>query len=970
MPDAFLCTWIRRCAVLFVGVLAVGIAPKVFACNPSDAVYFRAPTPPVLVTTVKALARHFSLTLVTDPKLMTDTEVPLLTGCGTLRELATSWLAAQALGLRQIDDTLVIFKQPLAISTPVSAPVAAPSFSPYTAPEELLVQGQGMTQDELLMPYIGRSDLVLSGAEISRMGMTDLASVLELASGVKIEQRRFAVIRGMGGRYQSVRMNGASLPSLGPEWEGVPLDVFPVSMLNYVDLRKSVYADVPGNATAGVLNIETRSRVTDDYVHLVSGVGLASDRNDAISGANSSTDSFGYDNGSRDLSGLLLTSAQQGGVESLSPEDRRLAAAQVTDFDMGVYQTPAGYDQLLSLNGGLSRTWGVSDWNLALALGYRRQWRNTEAAANWYGLKSVSDETSTDDTATAGAASDDSADDHGDEGILELNRRLTQQRSEQRVAANAMLGAGVILYDDQYLGFNWLTLRQSSQYAALGVSTAANVHDREGYAREVSRYWTEQQLIRRQVFGVHSLFVPRLTLNWQVAASKADYLQPNALDYRYKMDVNGSYKLTVQPDQLEARWASMMERDLDRSVALQYAFYALQGEGDIKVGYEDIQRHRDGYDLAFGFQSYGVVSRDRELLERPNPSDIFIPDYWLGEAAGDGFLLLDDVLTADDDQGLNGRFYAAQQNNKASFALLDFDWYHWELVYGVRRESNRSKADFWDREPQALQTLQEGRRHLPSWSLGYEDDVWHGQMSFSRTLVWPSLNELLPRRYSDPDLRIDVRGNPALTATDARNWNLLLHVNPLAQLNVGVQFFLKELDDAIEGVFQTSVDETLPYNNYTFSNADSGGVRGYELELNAQQVFSNQQELSLKLRYARIDSWVRDENMAVRPLQGQPEFITGVHLQYNFQHQTVVLFGKRSGSELTIVSSSSALPSVYLQPRTDLRFSYIYALADRAQASLSVDNVLRSKMHYDQGGESFLSYRPPRVYWLQLGLDF
>src|SRR5690606_23456516 len=67
----------------------------------------------------------------------------------------------------------------------------------------------------------------------------DAAKAVQRVSGVTVQDGRSVFVRGLGERYTVTNLNGARLPSPEPEKRFVPLDLFPSSLLQSVNVAKT-----------------------------------------------------------------------------------------------------------------------------------------------------------------------------------------------------------------------------------------------------------------------------------------------------------------------------------------------------------------------------------------------------------------------------------------------------------------------------------------------------------------------------------------------------------------------------------------------------------------------------------------------------------------------------------------------------------------------------------------------------------
>lgn len=915
------------------------------------------------------LAQSSGYRLVTNPALVRNKKVVAPPGCGPLEERARNLLGPLGLDYQLIGDTLVVFRAGPEGRQAPAAPVARPSIAEVVV-EASAFEGQPTSgSGNRYGRYKGGADAALDFDRIHSLGITDLASALELISGVKMEQERYAVIRGMKGRYQSVRLNGAAIPSLEPSGQRVPMDVFPVNILNQVDLRKSVFADAPGNASAGVVNIETRRIPEETSLTLVSGGGYRSGTTGekVLRGYTGERDWLGYDDGGRALPRVIGESAHLGSPDDW-PEAQREAAGEAIPRDYGLYFGEAGADGLFNLSGGRSWQRGRHSWGVTGSLGYRNEWRQRSLFSQVLNRFSLSPEQEGGEGSSVFATEDAS------------HRRL-----DNIINLNGLLALGYGLDERHHLGANFLLLRQSVNRAEQIETRERNrsgEYDGEDSLRSLSN-WTEKQMALGQFYGSHFVGPEEsIAINWHLTSARSRYTRPYDVSYRYAR--NGvSYSYLFQPgyNNFRVAWEDMGEETLSAGVSASYQWFRDDWSVDLKAGTDILDAQQDGYLLEYTFIAKGTLDASWELRQRNNPAGILTPETIIGAPGSDGFLLDNDMKFTLSPPELDGDFYAAEHRNRASYLLADARYgERWQFLLGMRREGDRVEADAWDRQPQGRVSLLDGRRDLYSAALGLEPSPRHKlRLGYSETVVWPGINELMPRRYEDTDLRIEVTGNPNLELAEAQNWDLRWQFSDdELGLDTKLLGFYKTIDNAIEGVFfDPVISNNRAFNIYSYLNSDSASLYGYELELDFARVFADSHKLELQSSYAGMRSQVDippdlRREAETRPLQGQPAYLGSLQLQYRHldSDRSVSLLYKRSGRELYIVSNSYGVPDVYRDPYDSLSLAFNTPLFAGMHGTFSVENLLDSARHYDQGGKTFLDYREGRRYQLRVAMDF
>jgi hypothetical protein len=100
---------------------------------------------------------------------------------------------------------------------------------------------------------------ILASEQIVKAGDSDVASALKRVTGLTLVGGRFIYVRGLGERYSSTLLNGASVPSPDPARRVVPLDLFPVGIIETIAVQKSYTPNLPAEFGGGAVQLITRS---------------------------------------------------------------------------------------------------------------------------------------------------------------------------------------------------------------------------------------------------------------------------------------------------------------------------------------------------------------------------------------------------------------------------------------------------------------------------------------------------------------------------------------------------------------------------------------------------------------------------------------------------------------------------------------------------------------------------------------
>ena len=144
--------------------------------------------------------------------------------------------------------------------------VATTATSNELAIEEVVVTGTPIKQSEMASIDAKRTAVnvldAISADTIGRFPDQNLADSLGRVPGIAIErdqgQARYVNLRGAPFRYTAIAFNGIDIP--GAENGRIPrFDSFPAVITKKLTVNKAITADMPGEAVAGFVDIETHS---------------------------------------------------------------------------------------------------------------------------------------------------------------------------------------------------------------------------------------------------------------------------------------------------------------------------------------------------------------------------------------------------------------------------------------------------------------------------------------------------------------------------------------------------------------------------------------------------------------------------------------------------------------------------------------------------------------------------------------
>ncbi len=142
----------------------------------------------------------------------------------------------------------------------------------------------------------------ISSDLMSKAGVGDAAAALKLVAGATVQDGKYAVIRGLPDRYVNSQMNGVRLPTADEDKRAVQLDQFPSNVIDSIVVSKTFTPDQQGDASGGAVDVRLKGVPKETILQFKSEVSFNSQvrgRNDFISYEGGGLHAFGHDHGER-----------------------------------------------------------------------------------------------------------------------------------------------------------------------------------------------------------------------------------------------------------------------------------------------------------------------------------------------------------------------------------------------------------------------------------------------------------------------------------------------------------------------------------------------------------------------------------------------------------------------------------------------------------------------------------------------
>lgn len=116
----------------------------------------------------------------------------------------------------------------------------------------------------------------ISAQNIEKSASLNTTQALQRVTGVTITDDKYVAIRGLGDRSVIAELNGARLSSSNPDRSAVPLDLVPAALLDNITVYKTLSPDRPADASAGIIELKTKSIPESMIVEFTAQVGYNS----------------------------------------------------------------------------------------------------------------------------------------------------------------------------------------------------------------------------------------------------------------------------------------------------------------------------------------------------------------------------------------------------------------------------------------------------------------------------------------------------------------------------------------------------------------------------------------------------------------------------------------------------------------------------------------------------------------------
>lgn len=832
----------------------------------------------------------------------------------------------------------------------VTPPIVAPVLEEIVVSGRLKSGAQSVVDQRIEQAF---SADILGAEQIARAGDSDVAMALLRVTGVTVKDNQYVYVRGLGERYSSVQLNGAAVPSPELTRNVLPLDIIPASIVDNLKVQKSYSPDLPAHFGGGHVDIRTKSIPEDFLFEMSIGTGINTESSDdglsyrgggAVDGLpNAIATALDTYQGRINVNGIVDIIDTDGG--SPTPEqltqarqiNRELMLSLDRNIDIEKKSNPLDIDGALALG----NSWHIGDdWRFGAVINasHAQEVRNRNQFRQGIG---------------------------NPEEIYSETERTVEETREL-----LSLNMGVNYQEMHDLALNAYKIDITEDEAQIQTGHDANnrASDNRQLVDYVTRY-EERELEVFQLLGDHKFdqlvgnVLGTINIDWFYSDSAVETHIPG------KAIVKGS-------NQLDPETGAVLNTQLfATSAAAAFEFLTLKDDVKSYGGNIDIPLYFDRAEITFS-AGYSYNDKAREYYGyTANIDAIGVSSQVLSGTPG--AVLTDAQLTNLNNPfeltmggGLGTESYIAAQMTDAAYGMVDIKWDDtWRITGGARYEDYRQALlplDLLDYTGQHLQDLIDGIQKedqrfalrddgwYPSLALTYMNPGFMGTQDFqvrasaARTLVRPDLREVSEVYYIDPELDVQVKGNPLLEASDIDHYELRTEWVYDNGDNFTVTLFYKDIANPIEQSREPGSDDNI---QLTFYNAEAGEIYGAEFEglksIGAGFFVSG----NLTLSDSEIES-ATDQGYTnpIRQMTGQSDYVLNTQLGYDSDNgmHSVSLVYNVFGERIYYAARQDGHDDAYEKPFNSLDLVYSFFPTESLTAKLKVGNILDEKRTFEQ----------------------
>ena len=747
---------------------------------------------------------------------------------------------------------------------------------------------------------------IVSARTIELSPDVTVANVVQRVSGVSILRNsngdpQYAIVRGMDRRYNYTLVNGIKIPSPDNSNRYIPLDIFPASFLERLEVSKALIPSMEGDAIGGVVNMVMKNAPNQFTVK--------GDLQMGYNQINLERKFLEYDHSA---------------VNFKSPFEKYgpLYQASFGNFSKqnlvtkAIQPIPDVFANFSIGNRYFNKRLGV-----LIAGGYQNSYRGNNSV--WF-------QTSTDYFGTNSPSLDE----------LHERQYSTQQT---RYAAHARLDYQFNKNNSLkfYLGdYRLNSFQTRDDYASQLDARFYSAEKGNAILSLITRTRTiEQHIFTTSLQGDHQL-TPQFKINWSAVRSTARNDEPDVAQFERN---TGLVNFVQQPITIERHMPRTWQHNTDNDYTGYLNFILtprfIGQEGDLSIGGMYRNKQRNNFYNSYSFDpspTTQVQGRDWQTFAQVTQ------------------VLLNPLGSTADPQNYNAHEFLIDYYAQAKFLLLKKT----QVIGGVRVENtDQGYQLIYPTDPSIPTKLsQKYTDVLPSISLKHmPNEHTNIRASYYKAITRPGYFEIVPYYNAFQSDGYPEVGNPELKRVRAHNFDLRWEYFPNSFDQILIGAFYKKIIDPIEyaTVLGPTGQPRVQPGNY-------GTANNWGLEFDYTKYFN---KFGIKVNYTFTDSRItttkalrqrenpNDPTSSVivltprqtRPLQGQAKHLGNISLLFKDQklgtnmQLAMVYTGERIENVSPFFENDS-----WVKPFAQLDFSFEQKLTKHLELMIKGQNLLNS----------------------------
>lgn len=753
------------------------------------------------------------------------------------------------------------------------------------------------------------------GAEqMSRFGDSNAASALKRVAGVTVSDGKYVVSRGLNERHSTIMLNGASLPSPDPSRRVVPLDIFPSTILDGIDVQKSFTPDVYADSTGAAIKLNTKKFPASFEGKISASLGF-------VSG----------------LTGETRQVQQSEGLDILgigADEDRALPSSfnSLKDNDI---RSPAVASQFAS-NLGTEETTILPNASIEVSMGntlvdysgfqfgytgsfkYSNSWEKQDREQNSYFVSN---------------------------DALVLDDSYEQERTSNDINLGAGISLGLIAGNSEF-SINTMLLRQTQADNIVETGIGGD-QNRESIGYFLG--WNERQFFLQQFTGEHLLSDKMETeINWQFSISQATLNAPDAREYSFEREADDATdEYVLFWSSLSRTYNELTDDNSDFSIDLSSLAYANDHfQAKLKYGASMFSRERDADGTTVKYNGNGTTASNYEgVTDIEEIVDTSITNGNLGVTVGS--------RPSDD--------YDATWDLTSYYLMTDIEVFDsFKVLLGARAEDSQMKLNTYDASSTSQNLIEDNAEInddgiFSSVSfLYYFSEDFQGRVSAYDTINRPDFREIANSFYVDLESGDTYVGNTGLVSSEVSNIDVRLEYYMSGSESISLAYFTKEFDSPIEKTLKTGGAVR------SFENGEKGELSGVEIDFRTEMDWDRFSGF-VSGNFSQIDSEVDlviGSTLKNQAMQGQPKQLANLQiglddLEMGSDYTFLINY---QGESLEAVSIGD-LPNVFKEPRMQIDFNYSQDLSDDLTLKAKLKNITDEAYELTQGDKTYRKYK-------------